>query len=98
MALQLLEAPGVKFVSFSNPVIIYSTPTCQFCHAAKHLLDQYRVPYHEFDVSSNQQAAQDMISKSGQSGTPVIDINGAIIVGYDPRQIIGALQYHGYVR
>ncbi len=85
-------------MSYSNGVIVYSTPTCQYCHAAKHLFDQYRVPYYDVDVSSDQRAAQDMISKSGQTGTPVIDINGTIIVGYDPRQIIGVLQQYGYIQ
>ena len=32
-----------------------------------------------------------MIEKSGQMGVPVLDINGKIIVGYDPEEILKAL-------
>ncbi len=38
-------------------------------------------------MSSDQQAAEEMISKSGQMGVPVIDIEGQIIVGFDKYKI-----------
>ncbi len=79
-------------------MIVYSTPTCQYCHAAKHLFDQFSVPYRDVDVSTDPYAAQEMFQKSGQMGTPVIDINGAVIVGYEPGRIMGTLRQYGYVR
>jgi glutaredoxin len=41
------------------------------------------VLFEEIDVSANQLAAQEMISRSGQLGVPVVDIDGEIIVGFD---------------
>jgi glutaredoxin-like YruB-family protein len=79
-------------------VIIYTTPTCQYCHAAKHLFDQYGVAYRDLDVSGNPEAAQEMLYKSGQLGTPVIDINGLIVVGYEPSSILIALRQNGYIQ
>ncbi|MFN3411826.1 MAG: Uxx-star family glutaredoxin-like (seleno)protein [Exilispira sp.] len=64
-------------------VIVYSTPGCPYCSMAKDYLRSKNVPFEDIDVSKNQQAAMEMIRKSGQSGVPVIDFNGEIIIGFD---------------
>ncbi len=71
---------------------IYTTPTCPWCKKTKEFLKQNKIKYQEVDVSSNQKAAQEMIKKSGQTGVPVLDIGGKIIVGYDPDGILHALK------
>jgi len=38
-------------------------------------------------VASDQDAAMEMIQKSGQRGVPVVDIDGNIIVGFDKEEI-----------
>ncbi len=72
-------------------VIIYTTPTCTYCNAAKRFFEEHGVNYVEIDVSQDPQRAQEMIEKSGQTGVPVIDIDGEIIVGFDRRRIARAL-------
>ena len=39
------------------------------------------------DVIEDNKARQEMISKTGQVGVPVIDIDGKIIVGFDQEEI-----------
>lgn len=68
-------------------VKIYSTPTCPYCKMVKQFLDEHQVSYTDIDVSASQLAAEEMISKSGQLGVPVIDIDGQIIVGFDKARI-----------
>ncbi len=68
-------------------VKIYTTKTCPWCKKTKEFLKQNKIKYTEVDVSSNRKAAQEMIKKSGQMGVPVLDINGKIIVGFDPEGI-----------
>ena len=68
-------------------VKIYSTPTCPYCKMAKEFLKENNIQFEELDVSSNQTAAQEMISKSGQMGVPVLDIKGQIVVGFDKARI-----------
>ncbi len=68
-------------------VIIFTTPTCTFCNAAKKYLRQRKIRFREVDVSRDPAAARDMVRRSGQSGVPVIDINGKIIVGFDRAKI-----------
>ena len=68
-------------------VIIYSTPTCHFCHLAKDYFNENKVVFEEKNVLTDLAARQEMMSKSGQMGVPVIDIEGKIIVGFDQQTI-----------
>jgi glutaredoxin-like YruB-family protein len=68
-------------------VKIYSTPSCPYCKTAKAYFTENNIPFEEIDVAANQFAAQEMISKSGQLGVPVIDIDGQIVVGFDRPKI-----------
>ena len=72
-------------------VIIYSTPTCHFCHLAKDFFNEKGVAFEEKDVMTDLPARQEMMTKSGQMGVPVIDIEGKIIVGFDEPAIAGEL-------
>lgn len=72
-------------------VKIYSTPGCPYCKMAKQYLDEHNVQYEDIDVSMNQVAAQEMVTKSGQLGVPVLDIGGKIVIGFDRPKINEAL-------
>ncbi len=64
-------------------VIVFSTPTCPYCQAAKRYLQQRGVPFEDEDVSQNIIAAQYMVQRSGQQGVPVIQVGNEIVVGFD---------------
>ena len=72
-------------------VVIYTTEFCTWCRRAKEFFKENNVKYSELDVGKNVKAAREMISKSGQQGVPVIDIDGKIIVGFDERALRKAL-------
>jgi glutaredoxin 3 len=72
-------------------VIIYSTPTCTYCTAAKDFFKANNVEYTELDVAADLTARADMVSKSGQMGVPVIDIEGTIVVGFDEERLKAAI-------
>ena len=73
-------------------VKIYTTTSCPWCHKAKKFLKDHKVAFKEINVGENQKAAQEMIKKSGQTGVPVLDINGEIMVGFDKIKIKKALK------
>jgi len=75
----------------AKSVKIYSTPTCPWCIRTKQFLDENKIIYQNIDVSSNQQAVEEMVEKTGQMGVPVLDIEGEIIVGFDKERIKQAL-------
>ena len=68
-------------------ITVYSTTWCGFCHMAKNYFDKLGVEYQDKDVERDQEAAKEAVSKSGQLGVPVIDIDGNIIVGFNRPQI-----------
>ncbi len=68
-------------------VILFSTPTCTFCNMAKKYFRERGVRFKDVDVSRDPVAARDMMRRSGQSGVPVIDIGGRIVVGFDRPKI-----------
>jgi glutaredoxin 3 len=70
---------------------VYSTPTCPWCMSTKQFLQDNNIAFENIDVSSDKQAAEEMIQKSGQMGVPVLDIDGKIIVGFDKEKIKQAL-------
>lgn len=70
-----------------HKITIYSTTTCAFCKLAKEYLTSKGFSYETKDVGENAQARQEMIEKSGAISTPVIEIDGKIIVGFDKSKI-----------
>ena len=72
-------------------VIIYSTSVCPYCTKAKNFLDARGVKYQEFDVSKDEEKAREMYNRTRQGAVPVLDINGRIVIGYDPQLIEDAL-------
>ena len=66
---------------------VYSTPTCPYCKMAKDYLSSKNVSYQNIDVSSDKEAAEEMVKVSGQMGVPVIVINGKAMVGFDKSRI-----------
>lgn len=73
-------------------VKIYTTPTCPWCKKTKEWLQEKKVKYADYNVVADEKARKEMLKKSGQLGVPVLDIDGQIIVGYDPEAIEKALK------
>ena len=74
-------------------VIIYSGQMCNFCSAAKHLLNKKKVDYTEFDIATNQSKMQEMHEKTNGARTvPQIFIGGTYVGGY---QELKALEIAG---
>jgi glutaredoxin 3 len=67
-----------------NKVIVYSTSTCPYCVYAKDYFKKNNVSFEDVNVGIDRARAQEMVAKSGQMGVPVVDINGEIIIGFQP--------------
>ena len=68
-------------------VKVYSTSTCPWCHRVKDFLKTNNVEFEDINVSVNQEAAREMVEKSGQMGVPVIEIGSEMIIGFDEDKI-----------
>jgi len=65
-----------------NTVTVLTSPTCSYCHAAKSLLKQQGIDYHEVDLLKDGDQAQQLLIKSGQRTVPQIFINENSIGGF----------------
>ena len=73
-------------------VTLYTSPTCVFCPALKQLLDKRQVEYEEIDIYQDDEAVEDMKRISGQMSVPVTLIDDEVIVGFNKKKLIEALE------
>ncbi len=87
-------------------VIVYSMPNCPKCAAAKAVLRRHNVPFEEYNVVEDKERAREMVEKRRsirQEGSrevmiPLVDIEGAIIEGFDRQRIEQALKEKGLLK
>lgn len=75
-----------------HKVLLYKTSTCIWCAKTIEFFKQHKIKFKEIYVDKDQKAAQEMIKKSGQMSVPVTEIDGQIIIGYDPDNFKRALE------
>ncbi len=64
-------------------ILMYSGPMCNFCEAAKRLLDRNNLKYEVIDISSGDGIRDEMIKKSnGKRTIPQIFFNDYHVGGY----------------
>ncbi|PJI06969.1 MULTISPECIES: glutaredoxin domain-containing protein [Clostridium] len=64
-------------------VKVYSTPTCPWCVKAKSYLKSQNIEFEDLNVQEDLKAREEMLNLSKQSGVPVINVDGNIVVGFD---------------
>lgn len=72
-------------------ITIYTTPTCAFCHALKEYLHDKKIKFTEKDLTKSETDQKWVLEHTGQLATPVTDINGTVIIGFDKPKIDAAL-------
>mgnify|MGYP001442574784 FL=1 len=64
-------------------VVIYTGPLCNFCSAAKHLLNKKKISYEEIDIGYDEKKREEMLKKSNGAKTiPQIFIEEKHVGGY----------------
>ena len=71
-------------------LLTYSMEWCPYCAKAKVLLDAKGIEYDEIDVTHDEDAAREMIERTGQRGVPQFFIDGRWIGGYDDLAYLNA--------
>lgn len=67
-----------------QPIEIYTSPTCGFCHAAKRLLMAKGAPFVEIDLSRTDDRRSEMMSRAkGRHTVPQIFIGATHVGGCD---------------
>lgn len=72
-------------------VILYATDWCGYCRQTRTFLADKGIPYTEFDIEKSEEGRR-QYDALGVRGVPVLNVNGKIIKGYDPKEILAALR------
>jgi glutaredoxin len=69
-------------------VILYGTPWCGACKAAKQYLAQKHVPFAYKDIENDPAAARELQAKAARMGVPadrvpILDVRGRLLIGFD---------------
>ena len=69
-----------------HEVIVYVTSWCPACRMTTDYLDHKKIPYTVKDIEKNDKYMKEMLQKVGAyRGVPVLDINGRILLGFNPQ-------------
>ncbi|MFA5259463.1 MAG: glutaredoxin domain-containing protein [Candidatus Pacearchaeota archaeon] len=68
-------------------ITIYTLSWCPHCNSLKEYLNSKKYIFENIDVEEDEDAAEDIVEKTGQEGFPIIKIDEDIIIGFDPKKI-----------
>ena len=72
-------------------VVLYATDWCGYCRMTRTFLAEKGIPYTEFDIEKSEEGLRQYEALGG-NGVPVLNVNGTIIEGYEPKAILAALK------
>ena len=80
----------IKNKNVSPTVVMYTTPTCGYCHRAKAYFSEHDIRFTEHDIGRSKQARRAFNALNGR-GVPLIVIGDQQITGFNPSAINRAL-------
>jgi glutaredoxin-like YruB-family protein len=72
-------------------VVVYSTPTCAPCKAAKAFLAAKGVRFEEVNVAEDVEGREALIRQTGQLAVPVIVVGDEVVLGFNRPRLIEVL-------
>ncbi len=80
--------PDAGSAAGSPVVILYGTPWCGACKAARQYLASKHIPFAYKDIENDPSAARELQHKASRLGipadrVPIIDVRGRLLVGFD---------------
>lgn len=78
-----------------RPVVVYSTPTCSPCKAAKAFLASKGVAFQEVNVAEDEEGREELIRHTGQLAVPVIVVGDEVVQGFNRPRLVQVLGLDG---
>lgn len=85
-------APTQPAFARNRDVIVYTTSWCGWCRKTLAFLDENGVVYENRDIEKDDLWRQELREKTGATSIPVVEIDGQIIRGFDPKRMRRLLQ------
>ena len=80
------DATSAETKKSTNQVTVYVTSWCPACRMTTDYLKEKDIPFTVKDIEKNEAYMREMIQKVGSyRGVPVLDINGRILLGFNPQ-------------
>ncbi len=84
---RFIDPPPDYAAAHDGKVILYATSWCGYCEKTRELLNDNSIEYHEYDVETSVEG-REQYDRLGGKGVPILYINGVVIDGYDPSEIL----------
>ncbi|MEH6344340.1 MAG: glutaredoxin family protein [Bermanella sp.] len=85
-------SPYPDFAAAHNgKVILYATSWCGYCEKARKFLKKHQVAYFEYDIEESVEGKRQQNVLGGEA-VPLLLINGQVIKGYNPKEILNSLK------
>jgi glutaredoxin len=87
-------APAVSAspAATAHPVELYTTSWCTYCRKAKAFFQARGIPFVEYDIERDPEAARRKAMLDGRRGVPFAVVNGRRIHGYSEKAYLAALE------
>ena len=85
------QAAAKQANNHENKVTVYGTSWCTYCRQTREFLSKSNIPFIDFDIEVSSEGAQRYEALHGD-GIPLVDVNGTLISGHAPDQILAALK------
>lgn len=75
-----------------DEVVVFVTPTCPHCRAAREFLVQRGIAFTEYDVTRDEAALRRLVWLTGRAAVPTIHTRGAVLMGFDSERLTEVLE------
>jgi glutaredoxin len=86
-----LSPDEIKRAVESTPVTVYMTHSCPHCQRAREFMADNGIPYREKDVDDNDGLRQQLIAINPTHTVPTFDIDGSVLIGFAPQDVVDAI-------
>lgn len=77
----------LNFDTHELKIRLFIKPWCGWCHRAINWLDDHGIEYETIDVLADDKAYDEMVGLSGQTLSPVIEVDGKVLANFGPEQL-----------
>ncbi len=86
------QAANADVVQAAHRVTVYTAPWCGWCRKTLAFLDERGVEYENKDIEADEEFADELVAKTGGRSIPLVEIDGALIRGFNPGEMAALLE------
>jgi glutaredoxin len=79
-------------LAHNRDVVVYTTSWCGWCRKTLAFLDENGIDYENRDIEADDDWRRELLEKTGGTSIPMVEIDGQIVRGFDPKRMRQLLQ------